>query len=173
MKKSLGILWMFCVLASGAQERSKENVNSVYLSYNKHAYAVYEAWRGSGTLSFLFVSNKSEAFVAYQDDGAYKNFDLFLVKGNLRLRVTLNDCVQEQLTIGGNFSDSQWHRVHLTRMQTNVTLTVDRCLSKNLHCKWSFSANRWRALYVGSIPLNVQLNSLASPSIYYETLQSG
>lgn len=147
---------------------------SVFFSYNKYnSYAVYEGWKGPGELSLLFRSLKPTAFLAYQDDGIYNNFDLFLIKGKVRARVTFDQCQWEQLTIEGNFSDSRWHRIRLARNLDNVTLTVDGCYTQSLPCRYTSSkTEKWQTLYVGSIPLNVSMNSLAKPGIFRETIES-
>ena len=151
---------------------SQNTSAAVFLSYNEYnSYAVYEAWRISGELSFLFKSVKSTAFLAYQDDGTYNHFDLFLVNGKVRVRVTFNECHRKKLTVDGNFSDSRWHRIRLEQGVDNITLTVDGCFSEYISCKYTGpKLESWRDLYVGNIPNNISLNSLANPGIFYEAI---
>ena len=146
----------------------------VFLSYNKYnSNAVYEGWKGPGELSMLINSRKPTAFLAYQDDGIYSHFDLFLINGKVRARVTFDKCQWKQLTIEGNFSDSRWHRVRLARQLSNVTLTVDGCYSASIPCTFTSSkSEKWLALYVGSIPWNISLNSLVNPGIFRKTIVS-
>lgn len=153
------------------------NTSSVFLSYSEYnSHTVYDAcaWRGPGTLSFLFNTHKPDTFLAYQDDGTYSNFDLFLINGKIRARVTFDECPWEELVIEGNFSDSRWHRVRLTRELSNLTLMVDGCHSQTIPCDISSpEREKWEALYVGSIPLHISWNSLANPGIFREAIASG
>ena len=153
------------------------NASNVFLSYNEgNSHSVYDAcaWKGPGTLSFLFNTRKHNTFLAYQDDGTYSNFDLFLVEGKIRARVNFDKCPWEQLIIEGNYSDSRWHRVRLTRSLSNVTLTVDGCHSQSIVCDISSpERERWHALYIGSIPLHITMNSLANPGIFQQAIASG
>ena len=159
------------------------NASNEFLAFNaepasrpSYAYAVYDvrAWRGPGTLSFLFNTNKSKAFLAYQqDDRTYSNFDLFIDKGNIRAGTNFDKCPEKEFVIQGNFSDSRWHRVRLTRGLRNLTLTVDGCHSQFIPCDMSSpEKEEWYALYFGSIPLNVSSNSLAKPGIFFQAMAS-
>ncbi|XP_022798888.1 neurexin-2-like [Stylophora pistillata] len=170
-------LTIFGFFAQGIKgEISSENPSeSAFLSYNGNtSRAVYEAWRISGELSFLFKTNRPTAFLAYQDDGARNFLDLFLVKGKLRAWVRFNNCTpkSKELTVNGNFSDSRWHRVRLTRgNEENVTLTVDGCKTEYISCKYTATESEsWKALYVGNIPANISFNDLANPRIVYESI---
>ena len=153
-----------------------QNASSVFLAYNEfNSHAVYDisAWHGPGSLSFLFNTNKSDKFLAYQDDRDYFNFDLFLVNGNIRARVNFDNCPWEELVIQGNFSDSRWHRVRLTRTLANLTLSVDGCHSQSIPCEIpSSEGEKWDTLFVGSIPLFISLNSLAKPGIFRQAITS-
>ncbi|XP_078362379.1 uncharacterized protein LOC144646604 [Oculina patagonica] len=168
-------LALFVLGARGnTPSRNITTSSSVFLSYNEYnSNAVYEAWKGPGELSLLFKSRKPTAFLAYQDDGTYSHFDLFLINGKVRARVTFDKCQWKQLTIEGNFSDSRWHRVRLARQLNNVTLTVDGCYSESIECNYTSSkSEKWQALYVGSIPWEISMNSLAKPGIFRETIES-
>ena len=163
------------VLGAEARIPSQNLTTGVFLSYNEYnSNAVYEAWKGPGEFSLLFKSRKSTAFLVYQDDSTYNHFDLFLVNGKIRARVTFDECQWKTLTVEGNFSDSQWHRLRLTRHPNNVSLTVDGCYSQSIPCRYASSrSERWQALYVGSIPWNNSIRySLAKPGIFLETVAS-
>lgn len=165
----------FVLVAKGSiPSRNITASTGVFLSYNEYnSNAVYEAWKGPGELSLVFNSRKPTAFLAYQDDGTYSHFDLFLINGKVRARVTFDKCQWKQLTIERNFSDSRWHRVRLARQLNNVTLTVDGCYSESIPCKYTSSkTEKWQALYVGSIPWDISMNSLAKPGIFRETIES-
>lgn len=165
------------LLGAEARIPSQNLTTGVFLSYNEYnSNAVYEAWKGSGEFSLLFNTRKPTAFLAYQDDSTYNHFDLFLVNGKIRARITFDECQWKQLTVEGNFSDSQWHRLRLTRQLNNVSLTVDGCYSQSIPCRYASSkSERWQALYVGGIPWNITQNSnlLAKPGIFRETITSG
>lgn len=170
-----GFLSFFGLVVLGAEGRipSQNLTTGVFLSYNEYnSNAVYEAWKGPGEFSLLFNSRKPTAFLAYQDDSIYNHFDLFLVNGNIRARVTFDQCLWKQLTVEGNFSDSQWHRLRLIRQRNNLSLTVDGCYSQSIPCTYASSiSERWQDLYVGSIPWNIS-SALAKPGIFRETLTS-
>lgn len=146
-----------------------KNAKSVLLSYHEDdAYSVYQpcARRKQGTLSFL----------AYQDDGNFNNFDLFLINGKIQARVLFDECGSntQTLLIKGNFSDSRWHRLQLRKEKTKLTLIVDGCHSQSISCSFPPSKEtKWNALYVGKVPSHTKRNSLAKPSIIKETLVSG
>lgn len=156
-----------------------KNAKSVLLSYHEDdAYSVYQpcACRKQGTFSFLFNTHQSKAFLAYQDDGNFNNFDLFLINGKIQARVLFDECSSntETLLIKGNFSDSRWHRVQLRKEKTKLTLIVDGCHSQSISCSFPPSKEtKWSALYVGKVPSHTKRNSLAKPSIIKETLVSG
>ena len=164
------------VLGAEAGIPSQNRSTGVFLSYNEHnSNAVHEAWKGPGEFSLLFNTRKATVFLAYQDDSIYNHFDLFLVDGKIRARVTFEECKWKQLTVEGNFSDSQWHRLRLSRQMNNVSLTVDGCYFHSIPCRYaSSSTERWQALYVGSIPWNMyhNRNSLAKPGIFNEAITS-
>lgn len=162
------------LLGAEARSSSQNLTTGVFLSYNEcNSNAVYEAWKGPGEFSLLFNSRKPTAFLAYQDDSTYNHFDLFLVSGKIRARITFDECQWKQLTVEGNFSDSKWHRLRLTRQLNNVSLTVDGCYSQSIPCRYASSrSERWQALYVGSIPWNITESSLAKPGIFRETIAS-
>lgn len=162
------------VLCAEARIPSQNLTTGVFLSYNEYnSNALYEAWKGPGEFSLLFYSRKPTAFLAYQDDSIYNHFDLFLVNGNIRARVTFDQCLWKQLTVEGNFSDSQWHRLRLTRQLNNLSLTVDGCYSQSIPCRYASSiSERWQDLYVGSIPWNISRNALAKPGIFLDTITS-
>lgn len=172
--KCLTCFFLFLLKAQGSVQ--VQNASSVFLTYNEYnSYAEYNAsaWHGPGSLSFLFNTNKSDRFLAYQDDRTYFNFDLFLVNGNVRARVNFDNCPWEELVIQGNFSDSRWHRVRLTRTLANLTLTVDGCHSQTIPCEISSpEGEKWNTLYVGSIPLLISQNSLAKPGIFRQAITS-
>ena len=180
MLKSIGFfisaIWLCLFLLKAQATDSAQNASSVFLSYNEYnSHSVYDtcACHGSGTLSFLFNAHKPDAFLAYQDDGTYSNFDLFLINGKIRARIHFDECPWKELVIEGNFSDSRWHRVHLTRELSNLTLTVDGCYAQTIPCNISsLEQEKWQALYVGNIPLNIMWNSLANPSILRQALAS-
>ena len=163
------------VLGAKARILSQNLTTGVFLSCNEYnSNAVYEAWKGPGEFSLLFNTRKSTAFIAYQDDSTYNHFDLFLVNGKIRARVNFDECQWKQLNVEGNFSDSQWHRLRLTRQLNNLSLTVDGCYSQSIPCRYTSSrSERWQTLYVGRIPWYTILNSLAKPRIFLETITSG
>ena len=162
------------VLGTEARIPSQNLTTGVFGSYNEHnSNAVYEAWKGPGEFSLLFNTRKPNAFIAYQDDSTYNHFDLFLVNGKIRARVTFDECQWKQLLVEGNFSDSQWHRLRLTRQLNNLSLIVDGCYSQSIPCRYASSkTERWQALYVGSIPWDIDNYSLAKPGIFLETITS-
>ena len=155
-----------------------KNAKSVLLSYHEdNAYSLYQpcACHNQGTFSFSFNTHQSKAFLAYQDDGTYNNFDLFLINGKIRARVLFDECGSKKtLLIKGNFSDSRWHRVQLRKERTKLTLIVDGCLSQSISCSsLPLKQQKWNALYVGNIPIHTKWNSLAKPSIFQEAVFSG
>lgn len=150
---------------------SENTSEGAFFAYNTNSsYAAFEAWRIPGELSFLFKTNKSAAILAYQGDGNYKFFDLFLVQGKLRARVRFNTCGLRELIVNGNFSDSLWHRVRLTRGNEEVTLTVDGCKTEYFSCQFTASDSQdWKILYVGNIPLHT--SSLANPQSGFKLIE--
>ena len=172
--KCLTCVFLFVLKAQGSVQ--VQNASSVFLTYNEYkSHAAYDAsaWRGPGSLSFLFNTNKSDKFLAYQDDRTYFNFDLFLVNGNIRARVNFDNCPWEELVVQGNFSDSRWHRVRLTRTLGNLTLSVDECHSQTIQCEISSpEEEKWHTLYVGSISFYISRNSLAKPGIFRQAIAS-
>lgn len=152
---------------------SENTSEGAFFSYNtESSYAAFEAWRIPGELSFLFKTNKPTAILAYQGDGNYKYFDLFLVQGKLRARARFNTCRLRQLIVDGNFSDSLWHRVRLTRGNEEVTLTVDGCKTESSPCQFAASVSQdWKILYVGNIPLHTISLDLANPQSGVELIE--
>lgn len=176
------LTWAIVFVLKAFGSVPSRNASNEFMAYNfdpasrsSHAYAVYDvrAWRGPGTLSFLFNTHKSKAFLAYQDDRTYSNFDLFIDKGNIRARINFDKCPEKEFVIQGNFSDSRWHRVRLTRELRNLTLTVDGCHSTFVPCDMSSSEREeWYVLYVGGIPWSTSYNSLAKPIILFQAMAS-
>lgn len=174
------LTWLIVFVLKAFGSVPSRNASNEFMAYNldpasqsSHAYAVYDvrAWRGPGTLSFLFNTHKSKAFLAYQDDRTYSNFDLFIDMGNIRARINFDKCPEKEFVIHGNFSDSRWHRVRLTRELRHLTLTLDECHSKFIPCDMSSpEREEWYALYVGSIPWNMSTNSLAKPGILFQAI---
>ena len=152
---------------------SENTSEGAFFSYNtESSYAAFEAWRIPGELSFLFKTNKPTAILAYQGDGNYKYFDLFLVQGKLRARARFNTCRLRELIVDGNFSDSLWHRVRLTRGNEEVTLTVDGCKTESSPCQFAASVSQdWKILYVGNIPLHTISLDLANPQSGVELIE--
>lgn len=149
---------------------SENTSEGAFFAYNTESpYAAFEAWRILGELSFLFKTNKPTAILAYQGDGNYKFFDFFLVQGKLRARVRFNTCGLTELIVNGNFSDSLWHRVRLTRGNEEVTLTVDGCKTESFPCQFTASdSQKWKILHVGNIPSNTNLANPQSGSEFTE-----
>lgn len=176
------LTWVIVLVLKAFGSVPSRNASNEFMAYNfdpasrsSHAYAVYDVrgWRGPGTLSFLFNTHKSKAFLAYQDDRTYSNFDLFIDRGNIRARINLDKCPEKEIVIQGNFSDSRWHRIRLTRELRHLTLTVDGCHSTFVPCDMSSSEREeWYVLYVGGIPWSTSYNSLAKPIILFQAMAS-
>lgn len=166
---------VFLFILKDFGKNATQNRNTFTLACNdftSHAMYDVSAWRGTGTLSFVFNTGKSDSFIAYQDDQSFSYFDFFLVDGKMQTTVNFDNC-RSQLTIEGNYSDAKWHRVRFERRQRKVRLSIDGCHFQTIRCNISGpSRENWYALYVGSIPFGISRNSLAAPIILDRALQS-
>jgi hypothetical protein len=107
--------------------------------------------------------------------------DVFIYEGNIRMRFSLKFCTQQpsEITVYGEFSDSQWHYVVITLGFQHVSISVDKTsASETVKCKdpeyiGEFTVlrkRRWTAMYLGGIAVMKRLGmSLwSSPKIFVD-----
>lgn len=130
------------------------------LKYSKFAYSVFSVqhFANNSTLVFQFKTLKKHGMLFYMDDEGVNFIDAFLLRGQLRIRLTIGSCKGKQF-INGSFTDLEWHRIILKRTPETVLLTVDSHNASFKICN-RVGETIFAKLYVSSFPFEEWLQQI-------------
>lgn len=132
-----------------------------------------------GIIEIYFKTATKDALILYQDDGLGHDWiDVFLIKANVRLRLRMGNChFVESSTVKGNFTDSEWHQLTVTRNASLTTIAVDGNKADSIVCEKTLESPvkprpSKSSLFLGGIPLfSKQRGHWSNPNIFYEALE--
>ena len=132
------------------------------LKYSKFAYSVFSVRQfttDNSTLVFQFKTLKKHGMLFYMDDEGANFIDAFLLRGQLRIRLTIGSCKGKQF-INGSFTDLEWHRIILKRTPETVLLTVDNRNASSFKICNRVGETSFKKLYVSSFPFEEWLQPI-------------
>lgn len=139
------------------------------------SYAKFPSWEPclNWSFSFEFKTSKTNALLVYFDRGSFNFFELKIIGGSARLRLTVRESTVT-MHAGEKLDDSKWHKVQVQQDNRRTILTVDGVPhSKTPPNGWAELSEVPAGtpfLFIGGLPKETTDNylRLALPSIVFE-----
>lgn len=172
------LIFVFVLTLTKQTSRFVEGSSNSTIKHKQFSYSIYQpGWSliNDGALEIWFRTGMENAMLVYEDDGGEQGefFDVFLVGGRIRMRMTVGDCNHEERTVNCSFNDLKWHKLVIRKERKNTTLSVDSVAAEPFQC--SSQVALMTALYTGYLSRSIVGNPSERwvyPSSQWESMQS-